>query len=287
MRLWLSRLADASVRRAAARWLLALCVFGFVVSLVAIAGLGYGLDRWIFLLLVWTVLVFIPLRIAIDSAGRLGAGLRQAVATRIAADPARYEKPAYLAAMVDDLTQRVTLPRICQPQHRRAAAAAAAALIARVNAAPQPRCASWTAIGTVLAVVGQEASRLSAGASGAAPLSIQARWEAARALGSLGALLVVVAAAHEDRWGKPGTVPGLRGRTLEDYAAAAMDYCDEVALQADAAPWTEPPLHPDAPSERAEAVWAAWLSFLTAGLPAPRALDDFVATTVSGVWPEH
>jgi hypothetical protein len=64
-----------------------------------------------------------------------------------------------------------------------------------------------------------------------------------------------------------------------------MDYCDEAALQSDATPWMAPPLTSDVPPERAEAIRTTWLAFLAAGLPAPRALDAFVATLLPGARP--
>ncbi|MDR7418767.1 MAG: hypothetical protein QN178_07630 [Armatimonadota bacterium] len=281
MRLWVSQLADPRARRTAARALLAVCVVGFVATMAVLVGFGYGLTRWIFVLLVWTVLIFVPLRIGLESAEALGARTRRRLADRLAADPERYEKTAHLPVLVEHLAARyVTMPRICTPQHAHAAREAAVALIRRTNATPAPRARLRDAIRGLLAVLGHDAVRLSAAVTGIAADNIQARWAAARALGTLGALVTILVAAYEDRWGEMEPLSELAGRTRDAYLAAVMDYCDEAAIEVDAMPWTEPPLTSDLPVERVEAIHGTWTAFLAAGLPAPGALEMFTTSVL-------
>jgi hypothetical protein len=268
-RVLLSRLADPGARRAAGRGLLVACAAGFAVTLALLAA-GGGLHRWVFALLVWGALVFVPLRILIESAETLGARARRAVAAEAAADPRRYERPAYLPFVVAALADRgPPPPRICTPAHARQAAEAAAALLGRIQRSGRDAEVHRGALRALVAAVAQSAADVSAAAAG----NIQARWDGARALGALSVLTSIVGAAFDDRWGAPADLPELDGRALDDYLAAALDYCDEAALQVDALPWTEPTL---ATSTDARGVVAAWQAFLAAGLPAPRALAAFL-----------
>jgi hypothetical protein len=272
----LSHLADPEARRAAGRWVLAACAAGFVVSLIVLAGLGYGLDRWVFVLLVWGALVFVPLRIAIEAAQTFGARARRAVAAEAATDPRRYERAAYLPFVVHALAGRAAPPpRICTPLHARQAAEAAVAILGRIGASPGAADAHRGAVQALLAAVAHAASTVGATATGAAAGNIQARWDGARALGGLSVLTSLMGAAFDDRWGRPPDLPELNGRRLDDYLASALDYCDEAALEVEALPWTEPPLAPPAADHAGEVV-AAWEGFVAAGLPAPRALATFL-----------
>ncbi len=277
LRLMLSHLADADARTTAARWLLALCLIGFVLTLAGLSAFGYGLNRWIFVLLVWTALVFVPLRILLESLQTVGTGIRRTMAGRIATDPRRYDDPTLLPFAIRALFDReVVLPRICKPQHGQQAREAAAAIIAGRSGGPQAEKELSRIIQTLLAASSQEAAALSAAATGSAADNIQARWEGARALGALVTLVQLLGAAYSDRWGAPPSPQELEGRTLRDYLDAVLDYCDEAALQVDALPWTEPPLAVDVPAGRLNDIRDAWRGFLAAGTPAPRALAAFV-----------
>ncbi len=285
-RMMLSHLADADARTAAARWLLALCLIGFAATLVGLSAFGYGLDRWLFVLLVWTALVFVPLRILLESLQTVGAGMRRTVAGRIATDPRRYDDPAMLPLAIQTLFDReVVLPRICKPQHGQQARDAAAAIIGGTSGRPDAAEELTRVIRTLLATSSQEAAALSAAATGSAADNIQARWEGARALGALGALVRLLGAACADRWGVGPAVPELEGRTLRDFLDAVLDYCDEAALQVDALPWTEPLLTPEMPAVSMEEIRGTWRGFLAAGTPAPRALAAFVGAVVKSLPP--
>ncbi len=282
LRLILSHLADADARTAAARWLLALCLIGFAGTLAGLSAFGYGLNRWLFVLLVWTALIFVPLRILLESLQTVGAGVRRTLAGRIATDPRRYDDPAMLPFAIRALFDReVVLPRICKPQHGQQAREAAAAIIAGTSGRPQTAEELIGIIRTLLSASSEEAAALSAAATGGAADNIQARWEGARALGALGALVRLLGAVYEDRWGAVPAVLELEGRTLRDYLDAVLDYCDEAALQVDALPWTEPPLTLEVPAARLDEIRDAWRGFLGAGTPAPRALTAFVGAVAT------
>jgi hypothetical protein len=283
-RILLSQFADPAVRRTAGWWLLAACLSGFVLSMAVMAGLGYGLQRWVFILLVWTVLIFVPARILIESAATLGARARRALAARLAADPRRYERSAALPLILADLAERtVTLPRICRPRDGRAATAAAVGVVLGANATRGAQDVLRETIRRLVLVIGQEASALSASVTGAAADNVQARWEGARDLGAMAALASILAAVSADRWGTFPSVPELGGRGLEPYLAAAMDYCDEAALEVDALPWTEPPVPSNLPEETLREIRDAWHEFMAAGLPAPRALESFLVTIIPNI----
>jgi len=279
-RVLLSQLADPTTRGALARWLLAACAIGFLMTVLVMAGLGYGASRMSFALVFWLVLVFIPLRIAVEASGPLGARLRHALAQRAVADPRRYERADMVPFVVRDLFAReVTMPRIAKPVHALKAREAAIAILSRT--APRADAGDLLrAIRTTLAATAAEAVQVSAAATGIAADAIQARWDSARALGAMGALTTVLAAAYADRWGTAPVIPELEGRPLNDFLDAALDYCDEAALQVDALPWTEPPLATTAATGDIDDVRATWQTFLAAGTPSPRALDAFLATVL-------
>jgi hypothetical protein len=279
LRLMMSQLADADARKAAARWLFVLCALGFAISMTGLAALGNGVHRWLFVLLFWAVLVFIPLRILLESLQTVGVGMRRAVAERIATHPRRYDDPAMLPVVIRALSDReAILPRICKPQHAQQAREAAVAIVGGTAGSPDAAEGLRAAIRLLLAATAQGVAAISAAATGEAADNIQTRWEGARALGALGALVRILGAAYADRWGINPEVPELEDRALREYLDAVLDYCDEAALQVDALPWTEPPLASQVPAARLDEIRATWHGFLAAGTPAPRALAAFVGT---------
>lgn len=280
LRLLASRLADAGVRDALGRYLLVACIAGFVGSLAALQVFGRGLDRWVFVLIVWAVLVFIPLRIVVEALRPFGVRARRRVADTLAGDPRRFERRELLPIVVGEIAAReVTMPRFTKPEHALKTREAAVAILGRTTAheaAPTLR----RAICALLAAIGLEAIAVSASATGQAADNIQARWDGARALGGITALVAVLVAAYRDRWGALPDLPELGGRSVRDYLDAAFDYCDEAALQVNALPWTEPPLESAVDAPIVEGVRRAWREFLTAGTPAPRVLDALVSAVI-------
>jgi hypothetical protein len=248
---------------------------------MALAGLGHGIDRWVFVLLVWGALVFVPLRILIETGEFFGARARRAVAVEVAAAPRRYDRPAYLPFVVQALAERAApLPRICTPPQARQAWEAAVAVLDRIRTSDRAAEAHREALRALVAAVAHAAAGVSATATGTAAGNIQARWDGARALGALSVLTSILGVAFDDRWGRPPDLPALDGRDLGHYLSAALDYCDEAALQVEALPWTEPPLVSSGADNAADVV-TAWQAFLAAGLPAPRALAAFIDALLS------
>jgi hypothetical protein len=282
LRLFLSRFADAEARKGLARWLIVLCGLGCAATLVALAALGYA-DRWIFVLVVWVVLLFIPLRIGVEALQTVGARMRDVVGERVATDPRRYERSDVLPIIADRLfATRVTMPRIAKPQQSHKAREAAAAILHRTAVGGDTAGRLAGAIRLLLAAAGSEAVALSATATGVAAEDIQARWEGARALSALAALTQVLVAAYAERWGTLPPTPELGDRPLDDYLEAALDYCDEAALKIDALPWTEPPLRDLQEATAIDDVRATWRAFANAGIPAPRALRAFLDAVLPG-----
>lgn len=278
VRLLASRLAETAVRDTLGRYLLVICVLGVGASLGVLHLLGYGLDRWIFVLIVWAVLVFIPLRIVVEALRPFGARMRRAVAEGLAGDPRRFERPEVLPIVVGDLFMReVTMPRFTKPDHALKMREAAVAILARTASGTDARRRLHGAIGATLAATATEAVAVSAAATGVAADNIQARWDGVRALGGLAALTMILAGAYRERWGAPPDLPELDGRPLRDYLDAAFDYCDEAALQVDALPWTEPPLGASVSPESVDGARAAWKDFLAQSPQTPRALDTLLA----------
>ncbi len=282
VRLLASRLAEGGVRDALGRYLLVACVAGFVVSLAVLRMLGYGLDRWVFILIVWAVLIFIPLRIVVEALRPFGARMRRRVADSLGGDPRRFERPELLPIVVGDIAAReVTMPRFTKPEHSLKAREAAVAILRHTMTGPDAAAKLRAAIRAALAAAATEAVTVSASATGVAADHIQARWDGARALGGLTALVAVLSASYRDRWGALPDLPELDGRPLRDYLDAAFDYCDEAALQVDALPWTEPLLGASLDPHAIDQVRAAWRAFLAAGTPSPRALEALVHVVVT------
>ncbi len=255
VRLLASRLAETAVRDALGHYLL-------------IA----------FVLIAWTVLVFIPLRIVVEALRPFGTRMRRTVAEGVVGDPRRFERPELLSIVVGDLFVReVTMPRFTKPEHALKTREAAVAILARTATGTDVRTRLHVTIRATLAAAATEAVAVSAAATGIAADNIQARWEGARALGGLAALTTILVAAYRDRWGAPPDLPELEGRPVRGYLEAAFDYCDEAALEVEALPWTEPPLGSSLPAESTDDVRAAWKNFLAAGTPAPRALETLLA----------
>jgi hypothetical protein len=276
MRVWFSRLATEDARRAAIRWLLAASVLGAAASIAVLASTG-RLDRWVFVIVVWGALVFAPAWLVITAAQGLGPTARAALAERLAADPARYDRAGPLRLTVERLAAgAVVMPRICRPLNRRQAVEAAIAIINDARRR-QPATPLATGIRRALVAATGEAMALSAAATGPAAENIQARWNSARALGAMSALTTILVEVHRDQSGSALRLPELGGRAISDHLAALMDYADEAAMDVDAQPWTEPLLiATETGSVPVVAARQAWYAFIDAGLPAPRALAVFV-----------
>jgi hypothetical protein len=277
MRVWFSRLAMEDARRAATRWALVASIVGAAISIAVLAGIG-RLDRWLFAILVWGALIFVPLWLAITAAQGLAPRTRATLAARAAADPARYDRSAPLRLTVERLAEgAVVMPRICSPLNRRQAIEAAIAIITKARSHHRAASVLTAPMRQALVAATDEAMALSAAATGAAADNIQARWSSARALGALAAVITVLAEAYADQSGTPLRPVELGEREMSDYLAALLDYADEAAMDIDAQPWTEPALiDANGASPPVIAAREAWHAYIKAGLPAPRALAAFV-----------
>lgn len=276
----LSRLGDARERRRAVRWLGALAAGGFALTMFVLIATGRGTDRWFFVLTVWLVLVFIPLWLLTAAFETLGPALRVRIARNLTGRPDRYGSLPGTAVLVEDLfSRRVVMPRIATPQQAYKAREAAVALVLLSNRKPPALETLQTVLARCLTGVEATVRDLGAWAAAVAPENIQARWGRVRALAALAALSKALIVVFEDRSGRD-LWPDLDGRSLHAFLDAALDYCDELALQVEVAPWEEPPLGlPDA-AEVTARLREAWQHYVDSPEPAPAALEAFLTVAL-------
>ncbi len=278
---WLSRLGDARERRRAIRWLAALALGGFGLTMLVLIAAGRGTERWFFVLVVWLGLIFIPLWLVTAAFESLGPALRVRMARDLAGRLDRSGSLPGIAILVEELfAQRVVMPRIATPQQAHKAREAAVALVVLANRRPGALETLQEVVGRCL--VGVEAwARDLSGTAASAPLNIQARWGSVRALAAFAALSQTLVAVYENRSGRD-IWPDLDGRSLHVFLDAALDHCDELALRVDSTPWEEPPLGLPADPETS-AVRGAWQRYVDAPQPAPAALEAFLGAVLPGV----
>lgn len=279
LRLALSRLESAEARAGVGRALAILCAFGYIFSLAVVFATGIGLERWLFLLLVWVLLVYLPLRILLEAFQTIAPAIRRALVLQAASDPARYRSGGSIELIVDGLYgQDVLMPRIAKPQDGQKARDASAAVLrmASRRSHTDVEHASHQCLGTVE----QWTADLSAWAQSAAPQNIQARWAGLRALASFAALNKVLLGAVADQSGRrivvqqPWRDPG-------EYLDACLDFCDRLALEVDVMPWTEPPLGISVSPDDAAAIRTAWTAYVETPPPAIEARNNFVKTLLN------
>lgn len=282
--LWLAQLADAGTRRRTISWLLAAAFGGFGLTMLLLIAGGRSTDRWLFVLAVWLALVFVPLWLTTAAFETLGPALRVRLVRRLLERPDRYEIPGTSALLVAHLFARhVVLPRIATPREGARAREAASAVLDRARVSPSPQGALRAAIARCLVGVEEWARELGAWAA-ATPENVQARWEAVRALAALAALGKTLVAVYEDQTGRapwPGPERGsphafLDAESSHAFLDAALDYCDELALRVEVAPWEEPPL--DLPLDPGGArLREAWQRYAGASAPTPETLEAWLA----------
>jgi len=276
LRLSLSKLASAEARQVASRLLAILSVAGFALTLVVVVAAGGRPDAWVFVLLVWALFVYLPLRILLEAAQTLAPALRRRLVAQAAAQPGRYGTRPGIELMVDGLFERaVVLPRIATPVQAAKARDGAVAILGRARA--EAAVLREVAV-DCLASVDRWTADLGARAAGDARQSIQARWGEVRALAALAAMTKVLIAAYEDRSGMPfgrgdGPLPDPAG-----FLDACLDYCDTLALEVDALPWEEASLRLPLDAPRAEEIRQAWTRYAETGAPAREARNAFLAT---------
>ncbi len=265
----LSTLADAGARRATARALGVMCVTGYAMTLLAMAASGAGLRNWFFALLVWSVLIFVPLRILLEALLTVAPGARRQLIAQTAVRDDRYNSRASIALVVEGLSARtVMMPRIATPAQHAKANEGAVAILVRTRGT-MGAGVELAALRCLAAVEGWIAQLASWAAAHAAE-NIQARWTDVRALASLAALTRILIAAYEDRTGRGFAAGSLGGEAATGYLDACLDFCDQLAIEVDVAPWTEPGLQLDVAAGMRDETRTAWKTF--SGIPSP-ALD--------------
>jgi hypothetical protein len=275
VRLLISRLASAQTRGSASRGLAVLCGLGCLITIIVLAAQD-SLDRWFFALLVWALLVYVPLRIALEAVGTLAPALRRRLAGEAGRDPGRFSAAAGAELTVDRLFEReVVMPRITTPvQREKARDGALAVLLAmRGRAGELP-----AVVAIALGCLDRWVADIGPWAQHEAGQNIQARWREVRALAAMAAmtkiLVAVDAASADDSRGsvRPADPSGPRalapGRVRAQFLDACLDYCDDVALEVDVRLWDEPPLDVHVNAERAVAIRDAWRTYAETGAPA-------------------
>jgi hypothetical protein len=272
VRLLISRRASAQTRGAAARGLLTLCGLGFFITIIMLSTRG-ALERWFFVLLVWALLVYVPLRIALEAAGTLAPALRRRLAAEAARGAGRFSTAADTELTVDRLLEReVVMPRIATPPQREKArdGAVAVLLALRGKADGLPPI-----VDTTLGCVDRWVRDVGPWAQREAGQNIQIRWREVRALAAMAAmtriLVAVNGASGEDRRGSAGE---MRGRS--EFLDACLDYCDDLALEVDVRLWDEPLLPLRIDVEYAVAMRDAWRTYTETGAPALESRKAFL-----------
>ncbi|MGH2348266.1 MAG: hypothetical protein ACRDFT_02230 [bacterium] len=278
-RLALSTLESPAARAAAARWLLAVCALGYVMTLIILALSGAGLQRWFFALLAWGLFVYVPLRILLEAFQTIAPALRRGLTDQTARRADRYGARGSAELMVDALYGRsVTMPRIATPVQGVRARAGAVAVLLRLGRRESAPLA--VALTRCLAAVDAWVHDLGAAAAREESGNIQARWMGVRAVIALAALTKVLIAAAADR-GEAPFVPERDPRLMDAYLDACLDYCDDLALQVDAVPWTAPALDLGVPVRTVAAVRERWQQYCEIEPPAVEARTAFAETVTT------
>jgi len=274
----LSTLAEPGAARTAARMLGGACGTGYALTLLIMTASGGGPRSWFFALLVWGALVYVPLRILLEALQTVAPGARARLIARTAVRRDRYGGRASIGLVVDGLAARaVIMPRIATPGQQAKAKEGAVAILARTRGADGEleraavRC---------LAAVEQWVLQLASWAAAHAAENVQARWTDVRGLAGLAALTRILIAAYEDRTGRGFAVGSLHGDAAASYLDTCLDFCDQLALEVDVAPWGEPGLRLDVTAGIREATQAAWKAFSGIPSPAVDARNAFVNTVL-------
>lgn len=279
-RLALSRLESPDARATAARTLALVCAFGYLLSLTVMFASGIGLGRWLFVLLVWTLLVYLPLRILLEAFQTIAPAIRRTLVSRAAVDPARYRSSGSIELVVDGLFERdVLMPRLSKPQDGQKARDASAAVLrnARGSGSEVLEGAAVQCLGTVE----QWTTDLSGWALTAAQENIQARWAGLRALAAFAAFTKILISAAVDQSGLARSLVSPASPDPAEYLDACLDYCDRLALEVDVAPWTEPSLGISVNPNASAALRIAWTEYVQIPPPAIEARNTFVKTLLN------
>lgn len=273
IRLLVSRLSSAQTRTSAARALGWLCAAGAVLTILALAAAGRGLRPWLFVVLVWALFVYIPLRILLETAQTFGPALRRRLGASAERQPGQYTSGPGIELAVERLFEReVVMPRIATPREVGKVREGAAAVLVRTGTDDGRLRA---AAGDCLAAVDRWVTSIGGWAARDAGQNIQARWGAVRALAAMAGMTKILLAASRERSGPlaagNGPVADPSG-FLDD----CLDYCDELALQVDVPAWPAPPLELPLAEGRAVRLREAWTAYAQTGAPALESRDVFL-----------
>lgn len=298
----LSRLGDPAARRTFGRTWLGVCLAAAACHTL-LNLLLFSNPYVFFVLVVWLVGVFAPVRIAVELLHFFGPRMREQVQRDVQRREDRYATRERLAIMVELVFEReVRMPPLAPPELSLKVPAAATQLSDRAlrggGGSPSllrttRTCAAlldrW--VGAIaVARAGIAPDRLSAsegqvsGAASSAGITtaplwdpqgpIQDQWATLRAVVALAALTKTLTAVYEDNAGHPLD----EGPALRAFADAVMDYADQIALKPDGVSWKSVrgvprmALDPDLVGRLAE----TWRVFCAAPHPAPRRLRAFI-----------
>jgi len=132
-----------------------------------------------------------------------------------------------------------------------------------------------------LAAVERWVTHLASWSQAAAAGNIQARWADVRALVGLTVATEVLIAAFEDGTGSRFAPGSLHGGAAVAYLETCLDFCDQLALDVDVVPWTEPGLRLDVDPSLRDQTRAAWKAFSETPSPALAARKAFVETVLA------
>jgi hypothetical protein len=285
LRYALSQLSRPAARRAFGRAWLWVCAGGALVSIEV-----FGSAHAFFVVALWVVCVYAPVRIAVEVLHSRGPRIRQELQRAVSQRADRYATPERVTLMVESLfAKEVRLPRLAPPDLREKVIEAAVRVshAAFQESGGRSRllraattCGAFLQRWTGVISAGEAAESAQPG-NGAAPptlwdpsASIQDQWVALRALAGLAALTKTLTAVYEDGTGL--AFDG--GASLRALAEAAMDYVDQVGLRLDGPAWEDvEDVPPGAVTpERLGRLADTWVTFCSAPLPAPRRLRAFV-----------
>lgn len=273
IRLLVSRLASAQTRSSASRALAWLCIAGALLTILVLAALGRGLRPWLFVILVWALFLYVPLRILLEAAQTFAPAMRRRLGASSERRPGQYATRPGIELAVDRLFEReVVMPRIATPREAGKVREGASAVL--VGVASDDGLLRGAA-GDCLAAVDRWVTSIGGWAARESGQNIQARWDAVRALAAMAGMTKILVAASRERGGSfaasNGPLPDPAG-----FLDACLDYCDELALEVDAAAWPTPPLELPLSEERAVRLRETWTVYAQTGAPALEARAAFL-----------
>jgi len=292
----LSRLGRPAARRAFGRTWLVVCLAGAAVCLAM-----FGVRHLFFILTIWMVCVFAPIRIAVEALHTMGPRIRRQMERDLLSRSDRYATREQIVMMVDVLYGKtVQMPRLAPPDLPLKVKDAASRLGERAflgGEGPLTLLQAALTCGALLerwmsAIAGAEYLAGAAGppdaargigetSNGNAPpvlwdpeASIQDQWVRLRAVAGMAALVRTLAAVYEDSTGRALD----EGQAFWSATDATMDYVDQIGLRLEGPPWEYRGGMPHAPlaADLAGRLAGTWTEFCLAPEPAPRRLLAFV-----------